>query len=207
MNTTHFTDAKYTETESHIETLMIEALDGTIGPADQARLDAYLVTHPEERTQFEQLLQFDGAFERAVQVPHSLVPVHFAGNIMTQIRTMPAHAMNPFQPAMKAGVITELSGRQIALIILLCSTMMVALLALGGGALAFGSSYLQPQPVGTLLREIGLVAHDVFGVAIALLRGVLTLPLTWVVLAIGGLSVAMWMRVVAGAWLPKTELA
>lgn len=203
MNTSNHTEAH----EAFFEALMIEALDGTITPADQARLDAYLATHPEERTQFKQLLQFEGAFERVVQVPQILVPVNFAGNVMTQIRTLPAHAVNPFQPAMKAGVITELNGRQIALIILLCSTMMVALLALGGGALAFGSSYLQPQPIGTLLREIGLVARDVFDVAIALLRGVLTLPLTWVVLVLGGLSVAMWMRVVAGAWLPKTQLA
>ena len=194
-------------TEAAMDALMMDVLDGTITPADQVRLDAYLATHPDERAQFEQLVQFDGAFERAGQVQPILVPVNFVGNVMSQIQTMPAHAIRFQQPALKTSVITELSGRQIALIILLCSTAMAAVLALGGGALAFGSSYLQPQPAGALLREIGLVARDIFGVFVALLRGVFMLPLTWVVLAIGGLAVAMWTRVVASAWAPRTELA
>ena len=177
----------------------MEALDGTIAAADQIRLNAYLATHPEERAQFEQLMKFDGAFEQAGQVSQIMMPVNFVGNVMTQIQAMPAHAVQAravqvqTQSVLKAGVITELSGRQIALIILLCSAAMAVLLALGGGALAFGSSLLQPQPAGALLREVGVLLRDIFGVVMALVRGVFTLPLAWVVLAVGGFAVVMWM--------------
>lgn len=196
-----------------MEALMIEALDGTLSPADQARLNAYWAAHPEARAQFDQLAQFDQAFESAGQMPKRMVPAQLTNNVMAQIQTLPAFASQPArQPARSMalsssgpGVITDLSGKQIALIILMCSAAMAVALGLGGGALAFGSSFW--QPAGALLREISIVARDVFNIVVALLRGIFMLPLTWVVLAVGGVAITMWMRLVAGAWLPKPQLA
>ena len=174
---------------------MLQALDGTISAADQARLSAYLNAHPEEQEMFDQMLRF----EATLVTEPVVAPANFTMKVMTQV-----HQIAIAQPY----AVTAMSGRQIALIVLIFSSAMAAAFAVGGGLLAYGSSFARPDigPAGAFGRSIWFVVQDVFRVAINMARVVLTQPLTWAAAIAGLLAIAAWVRLVAPAWVPQRQL-
>ena len=179
-----------------MEDLMLQALDGTISAADQTRLSAYLNAHPDEQGVFDQMMRFEAAFV----VEPVAAPAGFAMNVMAQV-----HQIAIAQPY----AVTAMSGRQIALIVLIFSSAMATAFAVGGGLLAYGSSFVRPDfgPAGAFGRSIWFTVQDVFRVAISMGRVVLTQPLTWAVVIAGLLAMAAWVRLVAPAWVPQRQLA
>ncbi len=175
---------------------MLQALDGTISAADQTRLSAYLNAHPDEREMLDQMKRF----EAALVAEPVVAPANFTMKVMTQV-----HQIAIAQPY----AVTAMSGKQIALIVLIFSSAMATAFAVGGGLLAYGSSFARPDfgPAGAFGRSLWFVVQDVFRVAISMTRVVLTQPLTWAVLIAGLLAVAGWVRLVAPAWMPQRQLA
>jgi hypothetical protein len=182
-----------------MEELILQALDGTISPADQARLNAYLNAHPDERETFDEMMRFEASFAASFMAEPVDAPPHFAANVMGQV-----HQVAIAQPF----AVTTMSSKQIALIILVCSSAMAVAFAAGGGLLAYGSSVVQPEfgPANAFGRGVWLIVQDIFRAAFSMARAVLTQPLTWAVLVAGVLAFAAWVRLVAPAWVPQRQL-
>ena len=179
---------------------MMQALDGTISAADSARLSAYLNAHPDEREVFEQMLRFESRFEASLEVEPVTMPANFMMNVMTQVHQVAI--ARPF-------AITAMSGKQIALIILIFSSAIAAAFAVGGGLLAYGSSFAGPNlgPAGAVARSFWITTQAVLRVAINMGRVVLMQPLTWAVIIAGAIAIAAWMKLIVPAWVPQRELA
>jgi predicted anti-sigma-YlaC factor YlaD len=183
-----------------MEELMLQALDGTISPADLARLNAHLNAHPDEREAFEQMARFEAEFGSAFMAEPVAAPAGLMTNVMTQV-----HQIAIAQPF----AVTAMSGKQIALIILIFSSAMAAAFAICGGVLAYGSSVVQPDfgAASSMGRSIWVATQGVFRAAFSMTRAVLSQPLTWAVMAVGLLSILAWVRLIAPVWVPQRQLA
>ena len=175
---------------------MLQALDGTISAADQVRLNTYLDAHPQERTMFEQMLHFEATF---VAEPMA-APTHFTANVMAQVQQIAI--ARPY-------AVTAMSGKQIALIVLIFSSAMVTAFAVGGALLAYGSSFVRPDvgPASAFGRGVWFALQNFGRAAFSLSRAVLSQPVTWAAAIAGLLTVMVWLRLVAPAWLPQRQLA
>ena len=175
---------------------MLQALDGTISAANQARLSAYLDAHPDERVMLEQMLRF----EAALVAEPTAAPAHFTANVMAQVQQIAI--AQPY-------AVTAMSGKQIALIVLIFSSALAAAFAVGGGLLAYGSSFVRPDvgPAGAFGRSVWFMVQNFGRAAFSLGRALLTQPITWAAAIAGLLTVMVWLRLVAPAWIPQRQLA
>lgn len=183
----------------NMDELMMQALDGTISKADRARLTAYLMANPDERALFESMLQTEALLRN---LPMAKPSNNFASNVMVAV----GHAHIAAKPS------PAVNGNQMLLLFLTCTISAVMMIIISAAVISMLSTYAGPQLHATVgvLRSIGTMGRESFGVIAAFARFVMTQPLVWIASIAGGLVVAIWLRVLAGLWLPtqpKTQLA
>jgi anti-sigma factor RsiW len=175
---------------TNIDELMMDALDGTITPANRALLDAHLAQHTEARTAFAQMLRVDAILR---ETPATPAPADFSHKVMAQARAMP--------------VAKPMRGSQIAAIIAANSVLvgtvwlMMAAVLIGLGLLATQTPAL--QPVFALARAVGAYVRDALGLAAAGVRAVGAQPLAWIMLLAALALVAAWAGVLAKVLRPQ----
>lgn len=175
---------------TNFDELMMDALDGTITPANRTTLEAHFAQHPDARAAFEQMMRVD-AMLRDAPVVHA--PADFARKVMAQARTMP--------------IAKPVRGSHIAAIIAANSLLvgsvwlMMAALLVGLGLLATQTPAL--QPVFALARAIDTYLRDALDLAAAGARAVGTQPIAWVTLLAALALVAAWAGVLAKVLRPQ----
>lgn len=175
---------------TNFDELMMDALDGTITPANRAMLDAHFAQHPDARSAFAQMLHVDAAL-RAAPVVHA--PADFSHKVMAQARALPI--AKPMQTRHIAAIIAANS--------LLVGTVWVMLAAVlvGMGLLAAQTPAL--QPVFALARAVGAYVRDALGLAAAGVRAAGTQPIAWVTLLAALALVIAWVSMLAKVLRPQ----
>ena len=172
------------------EVLMMEALDGTISPSDDARLRAYLDAHPEARAMFDAMRDVDAAFEAA---PPATPGPAFAQHVMAATRGI--------------AMAKPLHGRHIAFIVG-TNAVFVAL----GWALIFSACAalaMSFAPSG-VLQVFGALGRGAFGVLGTLARAgriVFEQPVTWAALLLCAAVLAAWSSVMMRIFRPRRAFA
>ena len=174
-----------------MEELMMQALDGTINNTDRTRLNAYFDAHADQREMFESMLQTEMMLRN---LPLVSLPANFASNVMT--------AVNNARIAAKPSPV--LNGNQVLVLFLTCTISAVMLLVIFAAILSVLTTYAGPQIQSTLifLRHLTQLGRESLSVIAAFARFAISQPVVWIVSTAGGLVVAIWLRVLAGLWLP-----
>ena len=169
----------------------MQALDGTINKTDRARLNAYLNQHIDEREMFESMLQTEMVLRN---LPLTSTPVNFANNVMTAV----SHIRIASKPS------PALNGSQVMTLFLTCTISAIMLLVICATIFSVLTTYAAPQLHMTVgfLRSLVFVGRDALTVMTAFARFAINQPLVWVASAVGGLVVVVWLRLLAGLWLP-----
>lgn len=172
------------------ELLMMEALDGTITPANQAQLDAYLNTHPEARMLFDAMVDVDNTL---VATPVVVPAAHFAHQVMhTVAQTKIARPLKAQHVALIVGTNT------IAVFV-----FWLVAAAVVGGLIA----NLAPGSMVEAARAVGSVLYGVFSALGKIGRVVLSQPITWVVMMLCLTIVVAWFGMLAKLMSPRRQLA
>jgi anti-sigma factor RsiW len=177
-----------------INILMMDALDGTISPADRAALDAYLARHADERATFERMLAVDVALRTA---PVASPAAGFSQRVMAS-----AHAMPIAKP---------LKGRHVAAIIATNSALMAVVWVLCGIALFAVGMYIvqQPavQPVIIVARSAAIYCTEALRLFTSVVRALVQQPLFWLISLVAVALVAAWLGVITRVLLPARRYA
>ncbi len=178
------------------EDLMIDALDGTLAPADRARLETYFASHPDERIAFEQMLAMDTWLKEAepVQPP---APAQFTQRVMAQARI--TQIARPVQRKQVAVIVVGNS-------LLIGLSWIVILAAIVGlGMLAAQSPIL--QPVLALGRAMATNVSDALRALGAAMRILISQPIAWALFLGSMVLVVTWLGVLARAFVPQRQWA
>lgn len=180
-----------TTTQTDMDALMMDALDGTISPSGRIALRRYLAEHPDEAAAFERMAQVEAALRAT---PAAMPPAPFAGCVMEAIRLMPAA-----QPAPPPHVL--LSKAQVAYVAFLTCIVAAIGAMLGLAAL----SQIEPavaaqnlQALGAFVSNVMRIARDMLQVVYVFARAALSQPLVWAIGLGLGAIVLVWARIVAG---------
>ncbi len=170
---------------------MMQALDGTISKTDRERLNTYLDMHTDEREVFEGMLHTEMLLRN---LPLTSTPVNFANNVMTAV----GHARIATKPS------PALNGSQVMTLFLTCTISAIMLLVICATIFSVLTTFAAPQLHMTVgfLRSLVFVGRDALNVITAFTRFAFSQPLVWVASAMGGLVVVIWLRLLAGLWLP-----
>lgn len=174
------------------EKLMMEALDGTINPADRAALDAYLAQHPDVRLAFQRLQAVDDALRQA---PMASPPHNFAQRTLHRIQAAPHLAPRPI----KRRYIAAFAVANWALSALAWSFIYTALFSL-----ALSDSSIQPFVI--FARGLTTLAGDVIGTAALTARSLITHPAAQVVMALSAGVVMIWLGALVKVLTPRHQL-
>ncbi len=174
-----------------MEEFMMQALDGTISKADRDRLNAYLDIHRDEREMFESMVQAEMLLRN---LPVTGTPLNFANNVMTAV----GHARIASKPS------PTLNGSQVMTLFFTCTISAIMLLVICATIFSVLTTYAAPQLHITVvfLRNLVFVGRDALNVIAAFARFAVNQPLVWGASALGGLVVVIWLRLLAGLWLP-----
>ena len=175
---------------TNIDELMMDALDGTIAPANRALLDAHFAQHPEARVAFEQMMRVDVALREA---PAIVVPADFSRKVMVQARVMPI--AKPMHTRHIAAIVAANS------LLIGAVWLMLAALLVGLGLLA--SQLPALQPVFALVRAAIAYLRDALGLASAGVRALGTQPIAWLTLLAAIALVMAWVGVLAKVLRPQ----
>lgn len=175
---------------TNIDELMMDALDGTITPANRAVLDTHLAQNPEARLAFEQMICVDVALRGA---PAISAPAGFSHKVMAQAHAMPI--AKPMRTSHIAAIIAANS------VLVGAVWVVMAALLIGLGVLAAQTPAL--QPVFALVRAIGTYLRDAIGLAAAATRAWSTQPIAWLTLLAAFALVATWIGVMAKVLRPQ----
>lgn len=174
------------------EKLMMEALDGTIHPADRAALDAYLAQHPDAHLAFQRLQAVDDALRQA---PMASLPPDFAQRTLHCIQAAPHLAPRPI----KRRYIAALAFANWALSALAWSFIYTALFSL-----ALSDSSIQPFVI--FARGLTTLAGDVIGTAALTARSLITHPAAQVAMALSAGVVMIWLGALVKVLTPRHQL-
>ncbi len=188
-----------TTTQTDMDALMMDALDGTISPSGRIALQRYLAEHPDEAAAFERMAQVDAALRAT---PAAMPPARFAGRVMEAVRFIPA-AQSILRPqhTLRNTHHAILTRAQTAYVAVL--TCIVA--AIGGMLALAALSLIEPaaaaqnlQALVAFVSNVMRIARDVLQVFYLFARAVLSQPLMWAIGLGLGAIVLVWARVVAG---------
>ncbi len=171
------------------EVLMMEALDGTISPSDQARLDSYLDAHPDARAMFDAMQNVEVALATASP---SAPRQAFTQTVMTATRGI--------------AMARPLHGRHIALIVG-TNAFFVALgwvLIISAGA-ALTMSFA-PSSLLHVTTALGRGALGVLGTVARAGRIVFEQPVTWAAMLACVSILALWSSVMVRLFRPAQHL-
>ena len=175
-------------TQMDIDALMMDALDGTLGPDGQAALRAYFERHPDEEVAFSRMLKADAAFQ---SIPVETPPVYFTNRVMGAVKAA------QFAPATRP----SFSAQQIVFVALLFCVLAIAgwLLILGVLSLIDPAAAAQGlQALAAFGTNVLRIARDILQLIYVFVRAVLSQPVVWLVGLGLGAIVLVWVRVVAG---------
>jgi anti-sigma factor RsiW len=175
---------------TNIDELMMDALDGTITPANRAVLDAHLAQNPEACIAFEQMMRVDVALRKAQAVN---MPVDFSNKVMAQARAMPI--AKPMRTSHIAAIIAANS------VLVGAVWVIMAALLIGLGMLAAQTPAL--QPVFALIRAIGAYVREAIEMGGAATRAWGTQPIAWITLLAALALVGTWVGVMAKVLRPQ----
>ncbi len=202
-----------TTTQTDMDALMMDALDGTISPSGWAALQRYLAQHPDEAAAFERMAQVDAALRAT---PAAMPPAQFAARVMEAVRFMPAaqsvlrpqhttrntqYAVRNTQYTMRNTQYVALSRAQVAYV-----AVLTGIVAVIGGILALAAlSLIEPaaaaqnlQALVAFVSNVMRIVRDVLQVFYLFARAALSQPLVWAIGLGLGAIVLVWARVVAG---------
>jgi anti-sigma factor RsiW len=176
-------------TMQDIEVLMMDALDGAITPQDQARLDAYLATHPDARAMFDAMRGVDAMLSEA---PPVRPPVGFAQTVMTATRG--------------AGIARPVQSKHVAFLV---SANVIYLFVFWGAmlALAAGAAYMLPAPVFAVLGQIFKQIGGGFAVLFKAARVTLSQPAVWAAAALCMALMIVWVGALTRVYRPARALS
>jgi anti-sigma factor RsiW len=175
---------------TNIDELMMDALDGTITPANRALLDAHLAQHPDARAAFEQMLHVDAALR---ETPAVAAPADFSRKVMAQARVMPI--AQPLRSGYIAAIIAANS------VLVGAVWVVMAALLIGLGLLAAQTPAL--QPVFAYVRGIAIFAREGIELFATATRAWGTQPIAWVTLLAALALVGAWVTVMAKVLRPQ----
>jgi hypothetical protein len=175
------------------EVLMMEALDGTIGVTDRAKLETYLEANAEQKAMFESMLHVESAMNTMLI---ARPPAYLTSKIMASARA--------------TKLAKPLNAKHIALIVSTNALIVVLswiVLAIGLAVLAYNFVPTDSVSVlGTFVRSIAQAAQVVLNVASKFSRALFASPVGWVLLASLMGIMTMWMGVMARLFRPATKL-
>lgn len=175
---------------TNIDELMMDALDGTITPANRALLDAHLAQHADARVTFEHMLRIDAALREA---PAISPPADFSRKVMAQARVMPIA-----KPMRNSQIVAIIAANS-----LLVGVMWLMLAALLVGLALLAAQLPALQPVFALAHAVAAYVRDALELATAGARALGSQPVAWVT-ALAALSlVAAWVGVLAKVLWPQ----
>jgi anti-sigma factor RsiW len=172
------------------EVLMMEALDGTISPSDQARLDSHLDAHPDARAMFDAMQGVEAALSAAPIIEPRQA---FTQTVMTATRGI--------------AMARPLHGRHIALIVgtnALFVALGWALIISACTALAMS---LAPSGLLHVLSALGRGALGALGTVARAGRIVFEQPVTWAAMLACMSILALWSSVMVRLFRPTQRLA
>jgi anti-sigma factor RsiW len=175
---------------TNINELMMDALDGTITPANRTLLDAHLAQHPDARIAFEHMMRIEAALR---ETPAVAAPAGFTGNVMAQARALPIA-----QPMHKTQIAAIIAANSV--LVGVVWAMMAALLV-GLGVLAAQTPAL--QPVFAFIRGIATFTREGFELFATATRAWSAQPLAWVTLLAALALVGAWVTVMAKVLRPQ----
>lgn len=178
----------------NVEELMMQALDGTIGPTDRARLEAYFAEHPDERAGFERMLAMDAALRGA---PLAAPPSGFAQAVVARARHVPL-----IRPLKRRYVVT-LAVTNCALAALVWAFVGIALTSL----LAILSQQPLLQPLVAFTRGITIYTADTLNVLTLTVRSFIMQPFVWLMALASTAVVAAWLGIMIKVLVPARRLA
>jgi anti-sigma factor RsiW len=172
------------------ETLMMDALDGTITPAARQHLDAYLAAHPDARALFDSMRGIDAE----LTATHSAIPsATFTANVMRNISGMPiARPVRAQHLAFVAGL-NALIGMFV----------WSGLLVIGGALVTMYLPASARESAEVVLRVISGVVNVLFKSG----KAVLSQPFAWAAAALCVAIVGAWIGVLAKVMPPTRQPA
>lgn len=172
-----------------IETLMMEALGGTISPADRPRLEAYFAANPDERAVFKGMMDVDTEMRA---MPCAEVPHNFSQNVMAVVQT--TRIARPFKGRHLAFIVTANS--------VLIATAWTVGIVLVVGLLGLLIPVEAIHPVAVVVRSVFTYVSDIYSVLAAFSRALIAQPIVWVVGAFAGGIVVLWLGVMVNVFRP-----
>ena len=172
------------------EVMMMEALDGTISPSDQARLDSYLDAHPDARAMFDAMQNVEDALTTAPSIAPRQA---FTQTVMAATRGI--------------AMARPLHGRHIALIVGTNAFFVALGWALIVSACAALAMSLAPSGLWLLLTAFGRGALGALGTVARAGRIVFEQPVTWMALLACVSILALWSSVMMRLFRPTQRLA
>ncbi len=178
---------------THIDELMIDALDGVITPANRAVLDAHLAQNREARIALERMMRVDAALREA---PATSAPADFSQKVMLKTSAMPI-AKPPMRSTQIAAIIAANS------VLVGVVWLMMAALLLGLGLLAAQTPAL--QPVFALIRAIGIYMREALEMIAVATRAWSAQPIAWITLLTAFALVTAWIGVMTKVLRPARQ--
>jgi anti-sigma factor RsiW len=189
-----WSDDMDTDLGTDMDAVMMDAIDGTLGPADRARLDAHLARHPEHRVMFDRLLRTDLALRKTPPAP---LPIGFGDRVLASARG--------------TRIARPITRAQLAAFIVANSVLMMLAWLISGVVFAALALFVLQQPVIqpalVFVRSAAVYMAELMGLFSSLVRTATNQPAFWVGAFATAALVAVWFGLMARILRPARHYA